>query len=276
MHPNALPHWAWDRIFGVVVVGPDVLSTAAGLLALCALFIFLDAVLMARRAQRAAYYSTRRQLNQTANRRLGASLIALLAAGLVWLAGLILPRPPAATVATAPLATLRAEPTATPTAAPTMTPIPTPTAPPPTATPLPTPKATPIPEPTSSLVPQPPAEPTVTPAQAAPDERLALLAIASAVGDDGAPVGATTSFPKEGKSIYIFFSYQDVPPSALLRHTWFKDGNSVFFGSKRLPPNGRGRDYVSWSPPEGLQPGLYEVRVSLGGVLQFVANFEVR
>ncbi len=141
---------------------------------------------------------------------------------------------------------------------------------PPTATPSPTP----IPEPTSSLL--PPAEPTPTPAQAAPDERLALLAIASGIGADGAPVGVTTSFSTEAKSIYIFFTYQDVPPSALLRHAWFRDGGSVFFGSKRLPARVRGQDHIFWSPSERLQPGLYEVRVSLGGVLQFVANFEVR
>ena len=116
----------------------------------------------------------------------------------------------------------------------------------------------------------------LTPAQAAPDERLALLAIASGIGADGAPVGVTTSFSTEAKSIYIFFTYQDVPPSALLRHAWFKNGGSVFFGSKRLPARGRGQDHIFWSPSERLQPGLYEVRVSLGGVLQFVANFEVR
>ncbi len=138
--------------------------------------------------------------------------------------------------------------------------------------PSPTPQPTPIQEPTTSL----PAQPPDAPAQPAPDKRLALIAIADAVGADGTPVGATTSFSKGAGAVYVFFSYQNVPPSALLRHAWFKDGGSVFFGSKRLPANGRGSDYIAWSPPDGLQPGLYEVRVSLGGVLQFVANFEVR
>jgi len=265
---------ACNTIARDVVAGPDLLGIAAGGLALCALLIFLSAALTARRAQRAAYYSTRRQLNRTANRRLGASLVVLLTAGLAWVVSLLLPRPPAATVATATIAQ-RVDPTASPTA----TLLPTPTALPPTLTPTPspTPKATPIPEPTSSLLASPsPDVPTPTPAQAAPDERLALLAVASGVGADGAPVGATTSFSKETNAIYIFFSYQNVPPSALLRHAWFRDGGSVFFGSKRLPANGRGSDYISWSPPDGFQPGLYEVRVSLGGVLQFVANFEVQ
>ena len=258
-----------------MVAGLDLLGIATGFLALCALLIFLSAVLSARRARRAAYYSTRRQLNKTANRQLGASLIVLLTAGLAWAASLILPRPPAATIATIAPVTRLAE---LPTTSPTATPVPTPTALPPTATtvPSPTPKPTPIPEPTSSLLARPPDAPAPTPAQPAPDERLTLIAIASAVSADGAPVGATTSFSKETGAVYIFFSYQNVPPSALLRHAWFKDGGSVFFGSKRLPANGRGSDYISWSPPDGLQPGLYEVRVSLGGVLQFVANFEVR
>ncbi len=268
---------ACNRIFCVVIAGPELLGMAAGLLALIALLIFLSAVFTARRAQRAAYYSTRRQLNRLANRQLGFSISVLMIAGLVWVVSVILPRPPAATLATAAPPTRPAAPTATATASPTAAPTPTPTVLLPTATiePSPTPKATPIPEPTSSLLVSP--SPDVpTPAQAAPDERLALLAIASGIGDDGTPIGEATSFSGETKTIYIFFSYQNVPPSALLRHAWFKDGGIVFFGSKRLPAQGRGQDHIFWSPPEGLQPGLYEVRVSLGGVLQFVANFEVK
>ena len=140
-------------------------------------------------------------------------------------------------------------------------------------------QATPIPEPTSSLIGSlPTLEPTAPPsaAQVPPDKRLVLSAVAGGIDANGAPMGVGTTFERGTETIYIFFDFQDVPPSALLRHSWFRDGGSVFFRSKRLTQNGRGTDYVSWSPPGGFQPGLYEVRVALGGVLQFVANFEVR
>ena len=113
MHPERSLIPACNRIFCVVIAGPELLGMAAGLLALIALLIFLSAVLTARRAQRAAYYSIRRQLNETANRRLGASLIVLLVAGLIWLTSLLLPRPPAATLATAAPPTRPVIPTAT-------------------------------------------------------------------------------------------------------------------------------------------------------------------
>ncbi len=103
-----------------------------------------------------------------------------------------------------------------------------------------------------------------------------LNAIASGIDANGAPTDVGTTFARGVETIYIFFDFHDVPPSALLRHTWFRDGGSVFFRSKRLTKNGRGTDYVSWSPPGGFQPGLYEVRIALGGVPQFVANFEVK
>ena len=39
---------------------------------------------------------------------------------------------------------------------------------------------------------------------------------------------------------------------------------------------GSGVASISWTPDGGFEPGLYEVRVLLGNVPQFVANFEVR
>jgi hypothetical protein len=148
--------------------------------------------------------------------------------------------------------------------------------------PTPTVKATPIPEPTSSLVSSSAAPsqesplPTPTPAIVAPNKRLVLNTIASGVDANGAPVDAGTTFTRGVKSVYVFFDFRDVPPSALLRHTWFRNGGSVYFRSVRFKKNGAGTDYVFWSPPNGFRAGLYEVRLVLGGVPQFVANFEVK
>jgi hypothetical protein len=110
----------------------------------------------------------------------------------------------------------------------------------------------------------------------APNKRLVLSAIASSLDDNGAPIDAGTTFTRGVESIYIFFEYRDVPPSALLRHTWFRDGGSVYFRSERLGDTSNGAGHVMWSPSGGFRAGLYEVRLQLGGVPQFVANFEVK
>lgn len=103
-----------------------------------------------------------------------------------------------------------------------------------------------------------------------------LNTIASGVDENGAPIGAGTTFTRGVPSVYIFFDYQDAPPSALLRHTWFRNGGSVYFRSERLKESGSGTGHVVFAPQGGLRAGLYEVRLQLGGVPQFVANFEVK
>ncbi|BCX05673.1 MAG: hypothetical protein KatS3mg053_3611 [Candidatus Roseilinea sp.] len=276
---------------GVVIPASDLLGIAAGIVALVALLILLNAIWVARWAQRAAYYGVRRDAQRTANRRLTLSSSVFVLAGALLAMRWALPREvaqpppsPGATRAEAGATIASLAPTAaildvTPIVA-TITEETPAIQPTPSPTPQPTPQATPIPEPTSALT-----SPLATPANAStttgevqppPDRRLVLNAIASGIDANGAPIGAGTTFTRGIETIYIFFDFRDVPPSALLRHSWFRDGGSVFFRSKRLTKNGQGTDYVSWSPPGGFQPGLYEVRIALGGVPQFVANFEVR
>lgn len=230
-------------------------------------------------------------MQQRANRRLLLSLVLLLLAGALFVSYYILPRealpvtqPPSATPAhtadavgaTSPAESIEDN-TPTPTAtlaSPIPTPRPAPTAPP---------RATRIPEPTSSLVsplPSPMPEPSVTPAVVEPNKRLTLREIASGIDENNLPAGAGTDFQAGTPTIYIFFDYRDVPPNALLRQTWFRDGGSVHFDSQPFnqdgAQNGAGLAKVQWSPRGGFKAGLYEVRLQLGGVPQFVANFEVR
>ena len=208
----------------------------------------------------------------------------LLIAGVLFGASFMLPReglPAAQSPVATPAQTSTAA--ATLTAPPSDTPAPTATIVMPTSTPAPaptlTPRATLIPEPTSSLVsplPSPTIEPSVTPAVVDPNKRLVLNAISSGVDENGQPAGAGTSFQAGTPTIYVFFNYRDVPPNALLRHAWFLNGGSAYFNSQRFNQNGAGLASVQWSPRGGFKPGLYEVRLQLGGVPQFVANFEVK
>jgi hypothetical protein len=289
-----------------VIPSSDLVRAAAWVAAGAAVLLFLNALVTARRSQRAAYYSVRRDAQRMASRRLSiAGLAALAAAGLFAASALIPAAAPPALEATPPVAAaarISLDPSATPepTAmdepadSPLSSPLPTPTSPAkatpipePTSaliSPLPTPastaKATPILEPTSALISPLPAptiaEPTPLPGPVAPNRRLVLNAIASGIDDNGLPLGAGTEFTPGVRSIYIFFDFRDVPPSALLRQAWFRDGGSVNFRSERFGLTGDGVTYVVWSPRNGFRAGLYEVRLALGGVQQFVANFEVK
>jgi len=267
-----------------LVSAPNLLLIAAGVVAILAVFAFLNAVLTAQRGRTAAYYSVRRETQQRANRRLMMSLGMLLLAGILFGVSFMLPRealPAMQLLTDTPAPAVM--PVATFTESPTDIPAPTATIVLPTDTPMPVPtvppRATLIPEPTSSLVsplPSPTIEPSVTPAVVDPNKHLVLSAISSGVDENGQPVGAGTSFQAGTPTIYVFFDYRDVPPNALLRHTWFLNGGSAYFSSQRFNQNGAGLAAIQWSPRGGFKPGLYEVRVQLGGVPQFVANFEVK
>jgi hypothetical protein len=278
----------------VVIPSSNLFIIAAGIVTAVAILIFISAIVIARQGQKAAYYSVRRETQRAANRRLSLALGTLLAAGGMAAVGMFLPRetaqPPPASTPTAVAAAIAAaaSPGSTPTKQQTQTSTPLPS---PSPSPIESPlqpasavKATLIPEPTSSLI-----SPLVSPAQAAaaatataapaivaPNRRLVLNTIASEVDANGAPIGVGTTFTRGVPSVYIFFDYQDAPPSALLRHTWFRNGGSVYFRSERLQESGSGTGHVVYAPDGGLRAGLYEVRLQLGGVLQFVANFEVK
>ena len=261
----------------------NVFVIAAGVAGVVALLIFLNAVLMARRGQKAAYYSVRKDSQRAANRTLTLAFFTLVLAGGMLGASFVVPRDglfvsplPTPTQALA----LVQVPTHTPTPQPTSTSVPTKT-PSPTQAPTPTTKATPIPEPTSVLatpvVTAAQQSPLPTPGPAAPNKRLTLLAITPGVDANGQPLAASTTFSAGVASVYVFFDFRDVPPSALLRHSWFRNGGLSYFFSQRFPSqDANGTTFVQWSARGGFRPGLYEVRVQLGGVPQFVANFEVK
>ncbi len=283
------------------------LAIVFGVLAM--VFVLLAAPHM-RRSRSGAFYGTRRDARLQANRRLGtALLLAACAAGLfvmryVW---------PDLTVETAVMRVAAAlqpampthepappaspEPTAAP--APTRTPAATATRSMVTATPAQTASLSALPTlsptltrsarataaalaPTGTASPEAAITPTsagfagITPTPNTSTRRLRLHAIGTGVDANGNPAGRDTRFPARTRAIFVFFEYNNVPPSATVKHTWFYNGVSAYFRQDVLNRNGVGIASVAWSPSGGFEPGLYEVRVLLGNVPQFVANFEIR
>ena len=161
-----------------------------------------------------------------------------------------------------------------------------------TMTPLPQPTVYIVPTTTPTSVPvTSPAAPTHSPAltstpyitrtivstktPTAHSKYFSLRAISSAIDAKGQPITPTVEFTAGVRTVYVFFDYKDTPQGALMRQTWFLNGSSVYFDSTTWALSGNGMMHVSWSPKQGFDPGLYEVRVMLGDTRQFSANFMV-
>lgn len=238
---------------------------------------FISTIRAHERGKRAAYYSQRRASRRHAGRQ-GMRALATLVLGVVFLiVAEVLRSPTSPQLGTAPAASSTPIAVAeAPHTIPTAPPAPTPTLPQPTETPTPTPTPSPSPTPLPAT-----ATPLVqlTPLIATPtlnnERRLQLIGIAEALDERGMPVHSATRFISGTQTLYVVFEYRNVPPNALLRHTWFRDGSSVYFDTVQLPREAIGIGHITWSPEGGFAPGVYEVRLALGNVLQFVANFEV-
>jgi hypothetical protein len=246
-----------------VITTAEFLRIVAAIILVTAAIFFMRSIAGERRARTAAYYSTRREAQQLAVRRLSTAItLIVIAAGLAIISFIL----PSELPATGP----GSEPTVavgTPNNQPTVYIVPT-------STPLvsPTPAASQTPQPTA-------AHAIIATKPAATDtsaRHLTLRAISNAVDALGLPIGASTEFSKGVPAIYVFFDFRDVPSGTLMRQTWFRDGGSVYFDSTTWTRSGDGSTYVVWSPKNGFDPGLYEVRIMLGDVKQFSANFMVR
>lgn len=248
-------------------------------------------------SRRAKYYSVRRDAGRLSQRRARLTLQFMLLAALLYVSS----------IATESLARRSAQPPRAPEATPAL-PVQAPSLdqtptlaqtkalPPPTETPratAPAARLTPSPTfdlipllPTSTPTPTQPAEPVgvklgETPPPLARDRNgplLMLRAISAQPPQQGLPPDNGGVFPAGTPTVYIVFDHRAIPPRAAIRHTWFRDGSSVHFGSVTLDTSEQvvGSKVISWSPEGGFVPGLYEVRVMLGSTPQFVANFEVR
>ncbi len=233
----------------------------------------------ARRARDAAFYGTRREARLSSNRYLTVALVILpLAAGCFVMRGslpdltieyvlaMITDRINAPALPQ-PTALAQREATAEPSPAPAVETVSEPTREPVEATQTP------------DAIPAATHTPAVTRAatvSARMEQRMQLHALAAGISSTGEPIDAGTRFESRTRTIHVFFTYHDVPPSASIRHTWFHNGGSAYFGNDVLDRFGSGVASISWTPDGGFEPGLYEVRVLLGNVPQFVANFEVR
>jgi hypothetical protein len=243
----------------------NLMSLAAAVAAVVGIGLLIQGIALSRQGRTGAFYGIRRDAQIRARNSIGGAVTAfLLAAGLYVLHNSVpainLPQPVASVEPTTASLPPSPEilPAATRSAVPTVAASATPQ---PTVTPL-------MPAPTPTLI---VLNGTV---EAAP--ALTFKVIAAGVSPEGQPVGERTRFAAGVSAVYVFFDYQGVPAGALLRHTWTHNGASAFTRSFQVTYEGSGTASVFFAPSGGFEPGLYEVRVMLGGQQQFVANFEVR
>jgi hypothetical protein len=246
---------------------PFVITTAvflrivAAISALAALIMFIRASTEAQRSRTAAYYSTRREAMRIATRQLSTTVILVIIAAGTAIVSVVWPPEAAETAALATAAP-------SPVAQLTLHILPTLTATVARVTGTPALSATPYPTLAVTI--------TSTPGAVASDKLLTLRAISSAVNTNGQPISSTAEFSASVPIVYIFFDYHAAPPGLLMRQTWLHNGESVYSDYATWTLSGSGTTSISWSPKNGFQQGLYEVRIILGGIKQFSANFMVR
>lgn len=299
------PRRPTNRIISRVITTHDSLTVIAAAVAAFAIILLSIAVRRARYARRAAYYATRRHSQDTANRQFLWAIALLFVAAGVFVVSRIIPQEPRPGVPAAldPPASDTTPAEAVIITAFLLTPDPAPTTEQTQSTQLPLADASPTPPtpanalPADTIEPQPPEQspspqpsplpPEATPVSTEPvatetatpalnGKHLMLRAMASGIDPSGLPINPALQFDAGVPSIYIFFDFQNVPEGRRLRHNWFRDGGSVYFESLPWERSGSGNAAIDWSPPNGFDAGVYEVRVFLDDQLQFVANFEVK
>ncbi|MBU6359846.1 MAG: hypothetical protein KGS46_07475 [Chloroflexi bacterium] len=288
----------------------DLLFILAAIVAGLAVLLLVLALRTIQTAQRGVYYSTRKRSQKLGIRLLKSSLIIGVVAAVVWFSkpfapltiilpisiGQFLPTVTAIPTQTAaatkiPTSTI-VIPIATETSTATSTPFPATSTPSPTATEI-SPSSTAIiviSQPQSTFTPTPSMvvdeiktpipvkvlspfnSPVVTPIP----KNLKFRVIGSDTDANGAVIGIGTEFVRGIQKIIIVFDFYDMPAEAYIQHSWFREGNNVYFDRVQWTTQGSGLASMSWTPNGGFIPGLYEVRVSLNDQPQFVANFLIR
>ncbi len=272
-----MPGWVQttypERIIVAVITTAEFLRIVAILLTLPAAFFFLRALARARLSRTATYYASRREAAHASNRDLGHFAAIAVIATVLGVLSFIWPSEVPVRPSEQPVIII--QPASTPSAMPKVYIVPTSTPVKPAVQPT-------VPHTSVPHTPTPPTTPirliTATQRVAADTSgrHLTLTAISSAVSPTGQPINPTTEFSKGVPTVYVFYKYRDVAQGTLVRETWLRDGSSVYFDSSTWSRPGMGDTYLSWAPKNGFDAGLYEVRVVLGDIKQFSANFVVR
>ncbi len=220
------------------------------------------------KARRAPYYVMRREALTRATRwTLTMLIFQALAVAL-----LVVPPRLAAFVFTPTPA-----PTATPTCTPTFTPTPRPTRTP-TVTPTRRPTATPplIPTPTPAV---PPPDVALTPLPSAvparEDARITFITLAADRDASGQPVDMGTEFPPGDHRVYLFVSYEGMANGVAWTLAIYREGEFLDGTTQLWEWGEQGQTYLYYKPPEGYEPGAYEMHIFIETRLQGVAQFVI-
>ncbi|MDY6877314.1 MAG: hypothetical protein SWK90_14070 [Chloroflexota bacterium] len=220
------------------------------------------------KARRASYYVMRREALTRAMRWMLTMLI-LQALAVAWL--VVPPRLAAVLFTPTPAPTARPTSTSTvtstprPTRTPTITPTRRPTATPPL---IPTPTLA-VPPPDVALTPLPSAVP------AREDALITFITLAADRDDNGQPVGMGTEFPPGDHRVYLFVSYEGMANGVAWTLALYREGEFMDGTTQLWEWGERGQTYLYYKPPEGYEPGTYEMHVFIETRLQGVAQFVI-
>jgi len=166
-------------------------------------------------------------------------------------------------------------PTPTFTATVTFTPRPTRT---PTVTPTRRPTATPPLIPTSTPA-VPPPDVALTPLPSAVSARedalITFITLAADLDANGQPIDMGTEFPPGDHRVYLFVSYEDMADGVAWTLAIYREGEFLDETTQLWEWGEQGQTYFYYKPPEGYEPGAYEMHVFIEARLQGIAQFVI-
>lgn len=118
---------------------------------------------------------------------------------------------------------------------------------------------------------------------AGPDAQITILTLALEE-ESGEPVDPGFEFPPGDHRVYLFFEYTGMEQGVVWTYAWYqdgeyRDGNTCLWGVREegCPRifGRRGDNFLYYRLPGGYVPGVYDVRIWIGGEFQDSAQFMI-
>jgi len=116
------------------------------------------------------------------------------------------------------------------------------------------------------------------------DAHIAVITLAADEDAEGQPVGPGTEFPSGDHKVCLFFTYEEMKKGVATTFAWYKGEEFIDFCSdtwlwgvaEERNWGKDGRAAYCCKPPEGWEPGTYEIRVFIETRLQGIAQFVIK
>ena len=107
------------------------------------------------------------------------------------------------------------------------------------------------------------------------DAHIAVITLAAGHDDSGAPVDPGTEFPPGDHRVYLFISYEGMANGVAWTFAIYRQGKLLDETTQLWEWGEQGITYLYYQPPQGYEPGVYEMAVFVESRLQGIAQFVI-